>query len=132
MKKIFVSIAVILFSLTAVSARTLIKEGTNDLSRNVEKRVSKRNEEARRLDSRVLRLGPPATYLPNGLSLNEVVRLLGEPTSISERRDANLRLTTCTFPRSEGRILVAEFENGVLVESRTEILEDVAQEKESR
>jgi hypothetical protein len=132
MKNVFLSMAVILLSLAAVPARTMVKEGPSDLSRSVEKRVSKRNEEVRRCDSRVLRLGPSATYLRNGLSLNDVVRLLGEPVSKSKRLDANARLTTYIFPRSEGRILVAEFENGVLVGSRTETFEDVAQEKESR
>jgi hypothetical protein len=135
MKKVFVSIAVVSLSLAAASAQAMVRAGLNDPGRtnssNVEKIVPKRSKDTgRRGSSRVLRLGPSATYLRNGLSLNEVVRLLGKPTSISERRDGELRLTTCMFPRSEGRILVAEFENGVLTGSRTEIREDdVAQQR---
>ncbi|HEX8142869.1 MAG TPA: hypothetical protein VF553_09755 [Pyrinomonadaceae bacterium] len=124
MKKFFGSLAVITLSLAAVPARPVSAEGHNDLSRGVEKRVSKRGATAGRRDSRVLRLGPSETYLKNGLSLDEVIRLLGKPTSISERREGSLRLTTCIFPRSAGRIIRAEFENGVLVRSSTEAVED--------
>ncbi|HEY6187001.1 MAG TPA: hypothetical protein VIW80_04920 [Pyrinomonadaceae bacterium] len=133
MKKIFGSVAVIALSLAAASAQAVVREGLNDPGRReVEKVAVKRNKETGRRDARVLRLGPSATYLKNGLRLNEVVSLLGKPASISERNDGELRIRTYTFPRSEGRILVAEFENNVLVGSRTEIREEVAQEKESR
>lgn len=79
-------------------------------------------KQVRLVDGRVLRLGPTTTYLKNGLSTEEVVRLLGKPTSVSKRQEGNKLLSTYTFSRSEGRVLIAEFENGVLTGSRTETL----------
>ena len=67
----------------------------------------------------VVRVGPSTTFLKQGLSTEEVVRLLGEPTTISESGKGNGAITY-EFPRSEGRILVAEFVKGSLVSSRTE------------
>lgn len=81
---------------------------------------AKRRQVERIVDGRVLRLGPTTTYLKNGLSADEVIRLLGKPASISERRDGNRLLIIYTFPRSDGRLFIAEFENGLLVNSRTE------------
>jgi hypothetical protein len=68
----------------------------------------------------VVRVGPRTTYLKEGLSSEEVVRLLGKPVSISERNDKGVVVTTYEFQRGEGRMLIAEFENGLLVRSRTE------------
>lgn len=65
----------------------------------------------------VVRVGPSTTYLKQGLSTEEVVKLLGEPTAISEGTDGEV---TYEFPRSEGRVLLADFVNGSLVSSRTE------------
>ena len=65
----------------------------------------------------VVRVGPSTTYLKQGLSTEEVVKLLGEPISISESSTGEV---TYEFPRSEGRVLLAEFVNGSLVSSRTE------------
>ena len=65
----------------------------------------------------VVRVGPSTTYLKQGLSTEEVVKLLGEPTSISEGNSGEV---TYEFPRAEGRVLLAEFVNGSLVSSRTE------------
>jgi hypothetical protein len=96
-----------------------------------EKSVSKRSEDESRRAARVLRIGPSTTYLKNGLSLDEVVRLLGRPASRSEKVEGDVRLTTCVFPRSEGRVLVAEFENGLLVASRTEVSGAAIAEKQS-
>lgn len=133
MKKVFGSVAVIALSLAAASAQAVVREGLNDPGRReVEKVAVKGNKDTGRRNARVLRLGPPATYLKNGLRLDEVLSLLGKPASISEHNDGALRIKTYTFPRSEGRILVAEFENNVLVGSRTEFREEVAHEKESR
>jgi hypothetical protein len=75
------------------------------------------------VDGRVLRLGPSTTYVKNGLRTDEVLRLLGKPTSVTERREGDKVFLTCTFRRSEARVFVAEFENGLLVSSRTEALE---------
>ena len=71
----------------------------------------------------VVRVGPSQTYLKNGLSLQEVLRFLGRPVSVSERQDGSLRYATYTFTRGGGRVLVAEFENDVLVSSRAEVSE---------
>jgi hypothetical protein len=79
-----------------------------------------RRQVERIVDGRVLRLGPTTTYLKNGLSTDEVVRLLGKPAVISERSEGNRLLSIYTFPRSDGRVFIAEFENNVLVNSRTE------------
>jgi hypothetical protein len=125
MKKGFSSIATILLSVAAMSAHTVGVRAANDLgrSREGEKRVSKRDAEASRRDPRVLKIGPSTTYLKNGLSLNEVLRLLGTPDSRSERKEGDLHLTTCIFERSDGRILLTEFENGLLVASRIDVPE---------
>ncbi|HEY0320968.1 MAG TPA: hypothetical protein VGC66_08460 [Pyrinomonadaceae bacterium] len=83
----------------------------------------RKKQTARIVDGRVLRLGPTTTYLKNGLSTEEVVRLLGKPTSVSERQEGNRLLAIYTFSRSEARVLIAEFENGLLTGSRTETIE---------
>ncbi|HEY0003226.1 MAG TPA: hypothetical protein VGB17_00350 [Pyrinomonadaceae bacterium] len=67
-----------------------------------------------------VRLRPSTTYLKNGLSMEEVLVLMGRPLSIHERREGDSRFTTYTFTRSGGRVFVAEFVNGVLVQSHTE------------
>ena len=71
----------------------------------------------------IVRVGPSTTYLKEGFSLEEVLRLLGEPAAISERQDGNEFVTTYEFPRGQNRILIAEFVNGALVSSRTETRE---------
>jgi len=117
MKKGFSLIAILLLALAAtVSAQPVRGEG----STVKEESAAKRSRDESRRAARVLRVGPSTTYLKNGLSLDEVVMLLGKPASRSERLDGVVRLTTCVFPRSGGRVLVAEFENGLLVSSRTE------------
>ena len=68
----------------------------------------------------IVRVGPSTTYLKEGFSLEEVLRLLGEPAAISERHDGDESVTTYEFPRGQNRILIAEFVNGALVRSRTE------------
>jgi hypothetical protein len=69
----------------------------------------------------VVHLGAPTTYLQQGLSTREVVRLLGEPVAISERQDEGSVVTTYEFTRSEGRVIVADFMGDKLVRSRTEL-----------
>jgi hypothetical protein len=68
----------------------------------------------------VVRVGPRTTYLKEGLSADEVIRLLGKPLSVTERNDKDTVVTTYEFQRGEGRVLIAEFEHGLLVRSRVE------------
>lgn len=121
MRKGFSLIAILLLAAAAatVSAQPVRGEG----STVKEESAAKRSADESRRAARVLRVGPSTTYLKNGLSLDEVVMLLGKPASRSERLDGDVRLTTCVFTRSGGRVLVAEFENGLLVSSRTEAVE---------
>ncbi len=72
----------------------------------------------------VVRVGPSTTFLKQGLSTEEVVRLLGEPTAIYEREEGTDSITY-VFARSEDRVLVAEFVKGSLVSSRTELRTNV-------
>jgi hypothetical protein len=68
----------------------------------------------------VVRVGPRTTYLKEGLTTAEVVRLLGKPISTSERTEDDVIVKTYEFQRGNGRILIAEFEQGLLVRSRIE------------
>ena len=70
----------------------------------------------------VVRVGPSTTYLKEGLSTEQVVRLLGTPSAISERTEKDLKVTTYEFPRGEGRVLIAEFVSDALVKSRIELV----------
>lgn len=74
----------------------------------------------------VVRVGPSTTYLKEGFSLEEVLRLLGEPSAISKHQSGNELVTTYEFARGQNRFLIAEFVRGVLVSSRTETREQVA------
>ncbi len=65
----------------------------------------------------VVQVGPRTTYLKEGLTTDEVVRLLGKPATISERTDDGIVVTIYEFTRSDDRVLVAEFEKGALVRS---------------
>jgi hypothetical protein len=68
----------------------------------------------------VVRVGPRTTYLKEGLRTDEVVRLLGKPTSISERSESDVVITVYEFQRSEGHVLIAEFVSDVLLRSWSE------------
>lgn len=68
----------------------------------------------------VVKVGPRTTYLKAGLRTDEVVRLLGKPTSISERTENDVVITSYEFQRGEGHVLIAEFVSSVLVRSWTE------------
>lgn len=68
----------------------------------------------------VVRFGPRSTYLKEGLRTGEVLRLLGQPATVSERNDGDVVVTRYEFDRSEGRMIVAEFVSDALVRSRTE------------
>ena len=65
----------------------------------------------------VVRVGPRTTYLKEGLTIAEVVRFLGKPFAISERTQNNTIVKMYSFQRGEGRMLIAEFENDVLMRS---------------
>lgn len=68
----------------------------------------------------VMRVGPRSTYLKEGMRTQEVLRLLGQPATVSERTEDGAVVTRYEFDRSEGRIIVAEFVSDALVRSRTE------------
>jgi hypothetical protein len=74
----------------------------------------------------VVQVGPRTTYLKEGLRTDEVVRLLGKPASISERKENDILITTYEFHRGEGRILIAEFVRDILVRSRLETRDENA------
>lgn len=155
MKKFFIITAFLLLSSMTVAAQTAAEKEPLSDGRQVEfaKRAeggrsvnapaapimnakteagAKRKQVERIVDGRVLRLGPTTTYLKNGLSATEVVKLLGKPYSISERQEGNRLLTTYVFTRSEGRVLIAQFESGLLIASRTETIESFEQERSYR
>lgn len=84
---------------------------------------------ARRQASRkssVVRVGPSVTYLKEGFTVEEVLRLLGQPATVSKHQSGNQLVTTYEFARGQNRYLIAEFVKGVLVSSRTENRDQVA------
>jgi hypothetical protein len=74
----------------------------------------------------VVHVGPKTTYLKEGLQTEEVVKLLGEPLSISERSADGKIVSTYVFERGEDRVLIAEFVSNLLVGSRTELRANVS------
>jgi hypothetical protein len=68
----------------------------------------------------VISVGPRTTYLKEGLSTEDVQKLLGKPSEVSEREEGGARIVSYVFQRGEGRVLVAEFVGGRLVRSRVE------------
>jgi hypothetical protein len=68
----------------------------------------------------VVHLGPRSTYLKEGLKTQEVLKLLGEPSAISERSEDGRVVSIYEFQRGEGRILIAEFVGDALIGSRIE------------
>ena len=75
----------------------------------------------------VVRVGSPTTYLKRGLTTEEVLQVLGQPAGISKRVEDGGVVTTYEFRRGGERVLVAEFVHDMLVRSRTETREQVAQ-----
>jgi hypothetical protein len=75
----------------------------------------------------VVQVGPRTTYLKEGLTTQEVVRLLGKPASIIERSENGVLVTVYVFPRGENRVLIAEFVKSALVRSTIETRGEVAQ-----
>ncbi|HYJ47315.1 MAG TPA: hypothetical protein VEV81_11950 [Pyrinomonadaceae bacterium] len=132
MKKTTILIATILLSVAAASAQTAGKAEPAGRSREGEKSVAPGQRRAGGRASLVVKVGPSTTYLKNGLNFDQVVRLLGEPVSVSEARNGEQHVVTCRFARSGGRVLVAEFEDGLLVGSRTESHESLVQNRETQ
>ena len=129
MKKVSLISSIILVSAMAVSAQAGSKGELARLRRSSEKekKASISGKKSIMRPPGVLRVGPSKTYLKKGLSANEVVRFLGRPASVSERHEGDTRLATYIFQRGEGRVLVAEFENGVLVKSYAEVRQVIVQ-----
>ena len=75
----------------------------------------------------VVLVGPRTTYLKEGLSTEEVVRLLGKPSAISEHNDKDMVTTIYEFPRGESSVLVAEFVKDALIRYTIETRGQVAQ-----
>ena len=75
----------------------------------------------------VLQVGPRTTYLKEGFSIEEVVRLLGKPSAVSERSENDLVVTIYEFPRGEDRVLIATFVKDMLIHSTIETRGQVAQ-----
>ncbi len=87
--------------------------------------VSAQTSRAQRFNRRVhqasaIRLGPPTTYLKEGLTAEQVVRILGEPIKVAERNENGITVETYEFQRGANRVLIADFVKGSLVNSRTE------------
>ena len=130
MKRITSLIAIILFSVGAVAAQPKSKEGqaaNSDRGRQVVKKASSRSQSAKSRGPLVLQVGPRTTYLKEGLSIEDVVSFLGQPIVVSEQQEGNAHLTTCIFARSEERVMVVEFVNGLLARSRTTTREHLTQ-----
>jgi hypothetical protein len=130
MHRLFGIIAIITLSTLAASAQVKVKNENSASDRADAQRTLVVNRSLRKNDARVLRIGPSTTYLKEGLPVDEVVRVLGEPLSVSERQAGETQTAVYFFQRSEGRVLVAAFEKGRLVRSsirtEAELAENVA------
>jgi hypothetical protein len=113
MRNILVFLVVAIWAVIPVSAQTKL-----DLKQYFEGRHVTLRSDFRKPG--VIRVGPPTTYLKEGLRTEEVLRLLGKPVATSERVEQGLVVTTYEFLRGGGRILVADFVKDALVRSRIE------------
>lgn len=134
----FLGLIVLIMSVAAgVSAQTAKKQYVEDkdaklrvdkvISTETEANFAPHTAYSYRLDDYkpgVVRVGPRTTYLKEGLTQAEVVKLLGKPRAVSHRSDNNVDVTIYEFQRSDHRVLVAEFEKGVLTRSHTELRDD--------
>jgi hypothetical protein len=109
MHKIFIVLMVIMSAMASVSAQ------------------SATNPKRHSTKPGVVRFGPPTTYIKEGLTTEEVIRLLGEPVAVSQRNEKDGVVTVFEFARGGGRIIIAEFVRGALIHSRTETRAQVAQ-----
>ena len=88
---------------------------------NVSAQTGRTQKSVRRVhQATAIRVGPPTTYLKEGLTAEHVLRVLGEPINVAEREEQGVTIKTLNFQRGANRVLVAEFVNGALVSSRTE------------
>jgi hypothetical protein len=104
MLKIMIIVIALLIAVVNVSAQTS----------RIQKRVRRVHQ------ATAIRVGPPTTYLKEGLTDEQVLRILGEPIAVSKREVRGIFIETYEFQRGANRILVAEFVKGALVSSRTE------------
>ena len=111
---------ILFFLIVMMSVVASAAAQTNQNRRSEGRRVTSYKVIKRAAKNSVVNVGPRTTYLKEGLSTTEVVRLLGKPVAISGRNEGGQWIMTYEFPRVEGRRLIAEFANGVLVNSRIE------------
>ena len=91
---------------------------------NVLAQTGRKQQSGRRVhQTSAIRIAPPTTYLKEGLTTEQVVRVLGEPMEVSERDEHGRKITTLQFRRGANRVLIAEFVNDALVSSTTETRE---------
>ena len=88
---------------------------------NVSAQTGRIQKSGRRVhQTTAIRIGPPTTYLKEGLTAEQVRRVLGEPINVTEREEQGVTIMTLQFQRGANRVLVAEFVNDSLVSSKTE------------
>ena len=88
---------------------------------NVSAQTSRNQKRERRIHrASAVRVGPPTTYLKDGLTTEQVLRILGEPINVAQREENGVTINTYEFQRGANRILIADFVKGTLVSSRTE------------
>jgi hypothetical protein len=128
----FVEILIaILLAVTSISAQTKAASGDVEQSGSTYSNgnTSRLSGERNDADLRVIKVGPPTTYLKNGLSIDEVTRLLGKPVYMSEGNERNGLINTYIYSRGENRFVVAEFAQGILKRSSVKTREDLPLEK---
>jgi hypothetical protein len=110
MKKTFILAAIILCAGFGAAARA--EEST--------RRPADKRDRVTPTAARVVRVGPRTTYLKEGLSTEDVLRMVGRPSDVFERFEDGRSVMVYVFERGENRVLVAEFVGGRLVRSRIE------------
>lgn len=116
MSKVSAILIVILFAVICVSAQS-----ESNRKGDVEgKPVNARYVISVSSKPGVVQLGPRTTYLKEGLSMEEVLRVMGKPAAVSKRNEEGAIVTSYEFKRGDGRVLIAEFIDNTLVRSRTE------------
>jgi hypothetical protein len=124
----------LLLAVTSISAQTKAASGDVELSGSSYSNGTSSKHSIERKDATpgVIKVGPTMTYLKNGLSINEVTRLLGKPVYVSERKEWNGLISTYIFRRGEDRFVVAEFAKGILKRSSVKTGEDLPVENDLR
>jgi hypothetical protein len=116
----------LLLAVTSISAQTKAASGDVELSSSTYSKGSTSKHSVERKDANlgVIKVGPSTTYLKNGLSIDEVKRVLGKPVYVSERQVDDGLISTYIFRRGEDRFVVAEFAKGILKQSSVKTRED--------